>query len=254
LLLGAGMSKPPSPGHTTRSARIGNGIMRKWRERTAANDGHFVRHLDGDANNEDPSNIEFVHPFDAFVALHNGDEGAFVDWSAGLNDEEVEFVKEYAWNFCVTYQADNRVPQEPPIDRGDGNVQEYEAEQDAISAQFEAAFQDAMADPEVTRLVSEGDAAMESGDFDRAYELYAASKAARDALLPAVEGPGDMTLPSGAGPMDAEPRRPQHGRRSVERTSIVVSTPSRRLQPEGAPTKKDEVAARIAARNSAAGR
>ena len=49
----------------------------------------------------------------------------------------------------------------------------------------------------MARYSEEGDAAMEAGDFDRAYEIYAASKAARDALLPAVEGPGDMVLPSG---------------------------------------------------------
>ena len=41
-------------------------IMTKWRDRTAAREGCFVRHLDGKLQNEDPSNLENVHPFDVF--------------------------------------------------------------------------------------------------------------------------------------------------------------------------------------------
>ena len=43
-----------------------NVIMAKWRERTAARGGSFLRHLDGKKENVHPSNLEQVHPFDAF--------------------------------------------------------------------------------------------------------------------------------------------------------------------------------------------
>ena len=118
---------------------------------------------------------------------------------------------------------------------------------------MDQAMESAMADPEVVAKTGEGDAAMEAGDFDRAYEIYAEAKRLRDQLLPAMEGPGDMVFSKEGEGTGKSP--PQHGRRSVhERTSILVSTPARRKQPEGAPTRKEEVEARIRARNEGVGR
>ena len=214
-------------------------IMKRWEERTKVHGGMFLRHLDGDFKNEAPANIEKVHPFDSFSALLNGEDHAD-NWSVGLTEEQCAFVRAYAWNFCVTYQAVGREPQEPPLE----SVAEMQEQMDR-----------AMADPEVAGLTADGDAAMEAGDFERAMEIYAQAKEKRDQLLPAVEGPGDMIFPGQA----EKPSKPLHGRRSAtnlsdplrDRPSILSSTPSRRQQPLGAPSRKEEVAARIAARNAA---
>lgn len=229
---------------------LGNDIMAKWKERTKPTGGFFVRHLDGNMENTQPSNLEQVHPFDSFSALYNGEEHAD-DWSLGLSAEEVAFVRENVWNFAVTYQADGREPVEPPIDRSAAEYAQY----------MEEAMAHAMADPEVVKRTAEGDAAMEAGDFDRAYEIYAEAKRVRDALLPVTDGPGEIIDVSnqleaslGLSPKKDADIKPLHGRRSVERTSVVVATPSRRQLAVGAPTKKEEVQARIAARDAGPGR
>ena len=227
--------------------QMGTKIMAHWKKRTAPTDGHFMRHLDGVMENCAPDNLQKVHPFDSFKALFDGEEHAD-DWVLGLSPEEVEFVRTNVWNFCVTYQADGREPIEPPICRERAEYGQY----------MEEAMARAMSDPEVVQKTQEGDAAMESGDFDGAYEIYAEAKRLRDALLPVMEGPGDIIDVSnrldeslGLSPAKDKPLAPMFGRRSVERTSIIVATPSRRHQPEGAPTRKEEVQARIAAREKA---
>ena len=158
-------------------------IMKMWEERTAGDEGFFLRHLDGNFENRDPSNLQRVHPFDAFTALHMGEEHAD-SWSVGLTEEQIAFVRAYAWNFCVTYQAHGRVPQEPPIDRSAAEHEAY----------MQQAMDRAMQDPEVVRLSGDGDAAMEAGDYERAIELYNQAKAFRDTLIPQTEGPGDMEV------------------------------------------------------------
>ena len=141
-----------TPSMASAMARTGEGIMSKWRESTAANGGFFLRHRDGDFSNKDPSNIVPIHPFDSLSAVLHGKNHAD-DWCVGLTDDEVAFVKEYAYNFCVTYQAHGRTPAEPPLPRGEDPPPE-------VKQQLEAAMAAAMSDPEVARLVAEGDRAM----------------------------------------------------------------------------------------------
>ncbi|KAL3896096.1 MAG: hypothetical protein SGPRY_013350 [Prymnesium sp.] len=95
---------------------LGDVIMGKWRAARSSTAGFFRRFIDGDASHASPSNVELVHPFDAFRALYLN-LGWVVDWEADLTDEEAQFVRDHAWNFCVTYQGDGRVPIEPPIDQ-----------------------------------------------------------------------------------------------------------------------------------------
>ena len=224
------------------AAKLGNAIITKWRERAASSTsdhgrkGFFNRYLDGDYENDAPQNKVPVSPYQAFYSLHIGEEHAD-DWSEGLTEEEVSFVISHAWNFVCTYQKDEEEVELASAAPPEG----------MYDARLEEAMQEAMKHPEVSRLVADGDAAMEAGDHDRAVELYMAAKHVRNQLLPLNLGdaPG---VASGS-----QSRLPQHGRRSTpteapNRTSIINSSPSRRKQPEGAPTRREEVAARIAAR------
>ena len=190
-------------------------IQAKWQSRLAHQDGHgsFLRHLDGNLENSDPNNLECVHPFDAFAAMYHK-LGWCVDWSVGLTQQEADFVQGNLWNFCVSYA-------------------EFDPEQDA----------------QVIQLTEEADAAMESGAFDRAVELYEAAKAQRELTLfgSSVHLADDLSSDASSKSL------PRYGRRSAgalngNLPSVCVSTPSRRVQPDGAPTRKEEVAARVAAR------
>ena len=104
---------------------------------------------------------------------------------------------------------------------------------------------------------------MEAGDYDRAVELYEAAKERRAAAQ--ARGPTlaraakEFTASAGSDAYSLDDlgssqrgslRKPlpQHGRRSGERIGVALATPSRRVCPEGAPSRKEEVAARVAAR------
>ncbi len=229
-------------GLASEAAQRGNAIIGKWRENTADRDGYFRRHRDGNLENHDPSNVVLVSPAEAFRALHHGEDVAD-DWIVGLSDEEISFVRSHAQNFHITYerQQEEAGPSAPPAGMYD--------------ARLEDDMQAAMAHPEVVRLLAEGDAALEAGESERAVELYTTAKHIRDQLLP-------LDLSGGS---SSHPRQARHGRRSPggpvapspapsQRASILSSQPSRRRQPAGAPTPKEEVAARIAARNAQVGR
>ena len=110
-----------------------------------------------------------------------------------------------------------------------------------------------MADPEVVRTTAEGDAAMEAGDFDRAYEIYAEAKRLRDELMPQPEGEAEYIFDA-PGDMPAVGALGLSGGNSPPRRSVADALPARKQLANGAPTKEDEVAARIAARNAGAGR
>ena len=92
-------------------ASMGNSIIAKWQTQTESSSGMFNRYLDGNLDNIAPDNLLAVHPFDTFSAMYHGMDW-IVDWAANLSDEEVQFVRGNVWNFCVTYQADGRVPTE----------------------------------------------------------------------------------------------------------------------------------------------
>ena len=227
---GAARSPLPVPVMSSLS-EVASAIMAKWKERTAVNSGCFLHWLDGDRENCDPSNLEELHPFDVFAAVWRGEAWAIesVDWGEGLTPEEVSFVRAHAWNFCVTYQADGRIPQEPPIDRDPASYED-----------------DAAVDPAVEALVQQGDAAMAAGDFEQAEELYARAKQLRDWGEAPAEGTGEGgdagggQQPGGGGPPPvASPR---------DRGSVFSSAPSARAQQPGQPTRKEEVAARVASR------
>ena len=261
-----------------------NAIMAKWDQMTGGAGGFFLRHLDGDLKNHDSKNLQRVHPFDCFTALYEGEEHADT-WVVSLTDDEIDFVKQYAWNFMVTYQAVGRAPVEPPIDRSES---EY-------MMQLEEQMQQAMKDPEVSSLSEQGDAAMAAGDYEKAFELYEKAKGKRDELMPVMEGEGEMifTSQTNSGVSSASsslmgleleatatPKKaPMHGRRAAgagdgpprrsildaarqtnnnngdqgqgsvsSRPSIISAAPGRRAVQNGM-TKKEEVEARIRARN-----
>jgi len=133
---------------------------------------------DGKLENKETSNMEEVHPFDAFSAMYHNCDAGVIDWMVGLTEAEEAFVREYVWNFCVTYQADGRDPVEPPIDR------RY-AESDNVAA-----------------LTDQGDAAMENGSFAEAVAFYEKAKELRETTLVSPTSPKPTPL---------------HGRRSVTR-------------------------------------
>ena len=47
--------------------------------------------------------------------------------------------------------------------------------------------------------------------------------------------------------------KPRHAAPALRKSTLLAEAPARRHQPEGAPTKREEVQARIEARNSAPG-
>lgn len=211
-------------------------IIDKWNQRLAAQSGHgsFLRHLDGNLMNCDKDNLECIHPFDAFAAMHHGLDWV-TDWGCGLTETERQFVKENLWNFCAAYQPE-------------------EEENDGLRL--------TALEEEVLSLSEKGDAALEAGDADAALNFY---QAAKDARATALFGSREAFIRghqgSGGGQTTGECKSPAplYGRRSnskasftdPKRESIISSTPSRRLAPEGMPTKREEVAARIAARDAA---
>ena len=196
---------------------LANDIMAVWDARLAQQEGHgtFLRHLDGNLNNVDASNLEEIHPFDALAAEFH-QLGWTVDWAVGLSEQQKEFVLANLWSFCANYADEEHQP-------------------------------DANSSAEVAALTAQADAAMERGEFDGAVAIYERARLARDRAL--------------FGPPPAS--KPKHGRRSASgaapspskmHVSIVNSTPARRHQAEGAPSKREEVKARIAARDTAPGR
>jgi len=187
---------------------MGNAIMRKWDKLTEANDGCFIRHIDGNHWNAEPSNQVFVHPFDAFAALFHRLDWV-VDWETGLTEEEVAFVRENVWNFCVTYQAHGRTPAEPPIDR------ENPPEDRSGIIDGGARGGDA-GQPDVRALIEQGDAAMAEGEFDEAVALYESAKELRSNLLADAPKVGTPPFPMEAAGRAAV-RTPLHGRRSGSR-------------------------------------
>ena len=72
---------------------LANDIMAVWDARLAQQGGHgtFLRHLDGNLNNVDASNLEEIHPFDALAAEFH-QLGWTVDWAVGLSEQQKEFV------------------------------------------------------------------------------------------------------------------------------------------------------------------
>ena len=214
-------------------------ILDKWNARLANQAGHgsFLRHLDGDLMNTAKENLECVHPFDAFAAMHHG-VGWVTDWGVGLTEAEREFVKDNLWNFCAAYQ------QEGYGDDGEDN--------DGLRL--------TAIEEEVLTLSEKGDAALAAGDTDAAIAFFEAAKNARSKALFGTKAEFLKGISGAETGGDAKsPAR--FGRRSLSkgsftesnRQSIITSTPARRHQPEGAPTKREEVQARIAARNSAPG-
>ena len=235
-------------GVPSEAAQFGNLIISKWRDLTSADNGYFRCHTDGNFDNYDPSNVVLISPAEAFRALHKG-EGDACNWVVGLTDEEIAFVQANAASFYITYERkrEEAAPASPPAGMYDARLEED--------------MQAALAHPEVVRLMAEGDAALAAGASERAVELYTAAKHIRDQLLPL-----NMSMDS-----SSPTRQARHGRRagssagsegsvagsaagsaaaapSRERGSVVSSSPSQRRQPQGAPTPKEEVAARIAAR------
>uniref|UniRef100_A0A7S2MYT2 Uncharacterized protein n=1 Tax=Haptolina brevifila TaxID=156173 RepID=A0A7S2MYT2_9EUKA len=210
-------------------------IVDKWNARLANQAGHgsFLRHLDGNLLNTAKTNLECVHPFDAFWAMHHN-LGWTVDWSVGLTEDEQAFVRDNLWCFCSKY------------------IEEMELDTAAIEEEMQG-------------LSERGDAAMEAGDFNAALALYQEADEVRARAVfgsrPVLESAGtdsnsSTTLSScSKGSNGESSSKPQHGRRSVEASEriSILSTPSRRRQPDGAPTKREEVAARIAERNAAPG-
>jgi hypothetical protein len=111
-------------------------------------------------------------------------------------------------------------------------------------------------------IARQGDAAMADGDYNGAVELFSAAKVRRDEMWrgatlasAAEEHLMGREVSSSRGSnasvdmmSEGQKSQPRHGRRaSTERVS-ELATPSRRHQAEGAPTRKEEVAARVAAR------
>ena len=230
--------------------------MRKWHSRHSDNPDRetvFMRHLDGNANNHDPANLECVHPCEAFAAEYNG-LGWYVNWEAGLSEGECNFVRSHLWNFCTAYHPNGA----------------------AGTDETEALF-----------LSQQADAAMEADQFTQAAELYQRAKDARDWALfrtipmtgllgrrsatttrgaasssdagsstdPVVRGPAPVDVAGISKNVATLTVSPLDSRRAAGgKASILTSAPSRRLQPIGAPTKREEVQARIAARNASVGR
>ena len=203
-------------------------ILDKWNARLEAQQGHgtFLRHLDGNLMNTDPANLECVHPFDAFAAMYHK-LGWTVDWGTGLTKEEQAFVRGNLWNFCAAYQSED-------VDEEGG----------------EEGSADPSKDSKVLFLTEQGDKAMEADDFELAMQFYEAAKQAREEAM------------FGQRQDELSKSQPMHGRRSAKALgiprdpsqSVMVSTPSRRLQPEGALSRKEEVKQRIAARDAGSGR
>ena len=104
-------ASPPRLSDTQRAAAI---IMKKWETQTAPHGGFFLRHLDGNLDNDAPTNVEQIHPFDSFSALLHGESFAD-DWSRGLSTEQIAFVRAHALSFCATYQAVGREQVELPV-------------------------------------------------------------------------------------------------------------------------------------------
>lgn len=172
-----------------------------------------------------------------------------VDWNADLTDEEAQFVRDHAWNFCVTYQGDGRVPIEPPIDREappenlDVATGRSERMSEERAEEEEPDGQVATIAEQVESLTQQGDAAMEAGKYEQAVLFYTAAKEMRDGGI-------HPSSRSDAVPNASYDSPVRYGRRSGSRNGSVVcvSTPSRRVCKEGRTSRREEVAKRVAAR------
>jgi hypothetical protein len=220
------MAAGPSEGAAA-DAAIGRSIMWKWRERTASTDGCFLFFHDGDRSNRDEANLESVPAYDCFRAMQDGHELVEqVDWNEGLSAEEEAFVRKNVWNFVQTYKPER-----------DSHANDHFG----------------LDEPSVAALAAQGDAAMESGDYEKAVQLYEAAKVERARLAPRAapqhgrrSGQSPASSPVTGTSKDAGAKGSRRAPR--DRPVVCVSTPSRRKVPEGAPSRKEEVAARVAAR------
>jgi len=74
-------------------------IRSKWADYTRDTRGYFIRHIDGDTQNNNVSNVAYIHPKDAF----RNPEYA-VDWCVPLTKKETDFVLAHLNNFVEIYQ------------------------------------------------------------------------------------------------------------------------------------------------------
>ncbi len=73
-------------------------IQKKWHAQTSETKGYFIRFKDGNSLNCQRSNLEHIHPYDAFV-----NPSYKVDWDLSLTEREKNFVKNNMPNFAVLY-------------------------------------------------------------------------------------------------------------------------------------------------------
>lgn len=74
-------------------------IIHKWGNYTSDLNGFFVRHMDGNTLNNCRSNLELIHPHDAFSNPHYS-----VDWVCPLTKKEINFVHEHIGAFLTYYE------------------------------------------------------------------------------------------------------------------------------------------------------
>ncbi len=74
-------------------------IRTKWHNQTQDNKGYFIRFIDGNPFNIHISNLEHIHPHDAFTNIDWK-----VDWDMDLSTKERQFVINNAENFATIYQ------------------------------------------------------------------------------------------------------------------------------------------------------
>jgi len=63
-------------------------ITHKWSIETKATRGYFIRHIDGDVQNNNVDNLSYIHPKQAFE-----NPNWVVDWVIPLSAKEINFVK-----------------------------------------------------------------------------------------------------------------------------------------------------------------
>ena len=74
-------------------------IRSKWHHQTRDINGYFIRFIDGNLMNVSASNLEYVHPHDAFTNVD-----WTVDWDLNLTNKEKSFVSLNFENFASIYQ------------------------------------------------------------------------------------------------------------------------------------------------------
>tara|TARA_R110002012_G_scaffold313063_1_gene524361 strand:- start:49 stop:297 length:249 start_codon:yes stop_codon:yes gene_type:complete len=74
-------------------------IQRKWSIQTQQSSGYFIRFKDANTQNCCVSNLEYIHPYDAFM-----NSSYKVDWDDSLTEKEIQFVKSNMDNFATLYK------------------------------------------------------------------------------------------------------------------------------------------------------